>query len=458
MISFPGYDTVIKELYTHNQDHVFEYWDELSEKEKKLLLDDLSSVDVSQLESLFTAARSEAAAPLTYAPAAYTAVPRTPEENELYSQARRMGEEHIRNGKVAAFLVAGGQGTRLGFDGPKGAYPVGPVSGKSLFHIHGEKIRAYSKKYDTVIPWLIMTSVVNHEATVDYFTTRKYFGLRKEHVFIFPQNMIPSLDLSGKLILKNCYSLFKNPDGHGGSLTALRTSGMISEMERRGIATISYFQVDNPLVKIIDPVFIGFHVMEKADISSKGMMKTGPREKVGVFVERSDGKSGILEYSDMTEEMQDARDPKGDLVYCMGNPAIHLFSLDFIKDITSGGALSLPYHVAKKKIEALRSGGYTEIRGYKFEKFVFDAIPLAKKTILLETVREEEFAPVKNKSGEDSVETARELMNRLSFKWLAARNIPVPDITKVVEISPLRAVEPEDLAGEVPPREKVYLD
>lgn len=458
MISFPGYDDVIKEFHNHGQEHVFEYWDELDEKEKRHLVNDLSAVDISRLGELFNAARDEMPEKFTYYPAEYAGVPKTDEEKERFRAARDQGERHVKNGKVAAFLVAGGQGTRLGFDGPKGAYPVGPVSGKSLFQIHGEKIRAYSKKYNTVIPWLIMTSVANHDETVDFFTTHKFFGLRKENVFIFPQNMIPSLDLSGKLILKNRYSLFKNPDGHGGSLTALQTSGMIGELERRGIDIVSYFQVDNPLVKIIDPVFIGFHIMEGAEISSKGMMKNGPKEKVGVFVRRNDGKTGILEYFDMTNEMQDARGPDGNLLYCMGNPAIHLFSLDFIKEITSGGAVSLPYHVAKKKIEALRSGGYTEIRGYKFEKFVFDAIPLARKTILLETVREEEFAPVKNKSGEDSVETARDLMNRLSFSWLAEKKIPVPENTKVIEISPLRAVEPEDLSGEVPPREKVYLD
>lgn len=458
MISFPGYDDVIREIYYHNQDHVFEYWDELDDREKRSLLEDLSSVDISQLSVLFSTASDESQKKYSYTPAEYMPFPHTEEARARCHEARSRGEQHVRNGKVAAFLVAGGQGTRLGFDGPKGAYPVGPVSGKSLFQIHGEKIRAYSKKYNTVIPWLIMTSVANHDETVEFFTTHKFFGLRKEHVYIFPQNMIPSLDFAGKLILKNRCSLFKNPDGHGGSLTALRTSGMITELERRGIETVSYFQVDNPLVKIIDPVFIGFHVMEESEISSKGMMKTGPKEKVGVFVHRSDGKTGILEYSDMTEEMQNARGPEGNLLYCMGNPAIHLFSLKFIDTITSGGALALPYHVAKKKIEALRSGGYAEIRGYKFEKFVFDAIPIARKTILLETLREEEFAPVKNKSGEDSVETARDLMNRLSFRWLAMQGIPVSEKTKVIEISPLRAVEPEDLSGDVPAREKIYLD
>ena len=458
MIAFPGYESVIRRVYESKQEHVFEYWNDLNDSEKKNLLDDLSDVDFSLLLNLFFSA--EDAAEMHFDAAPYIALPKSSDEKKEYEKAREAGDLHVRQGKVAAFVVAGGQGSRLGYDGPKGMFPVGPVSGKTLFHIHAEKIAAYSQKYGVHIPFLIMTSRSNHPVTVDYFNKNDFFGLGRDNVFIFPQNMIPSLDAQGKLILESKKSIFKNPDGHGGSLTALHTSGVLERLKERGVETISYFQVDNPLVRIIDSAFIGFHVLRGADVSSKAVKKAYPEEKVGIFVRYGNNTIGVVEYSDMPEEKTHSLDEKGDLRFSSGSIAIHLFQREFVERVAAGTDIALPFHTARKKIKALVGGVRKEVEGFKFEKFVFDALPLTEKNIVFETLRQDEFAPVKNSSGVDSVESAQSMMSEQHRRWLRNRGIRVPGTTRVIEISPLVAVEQEDLDADikVPEEEQVYID
>lgn len=458
MITFPGYEAVIKRVYDNKQEQVFEYWSELNDAEKKQLLDDLSDIDYSLLLNLFFS--KETAAETHFDAAPYIALPKNAEEKNEFARAHEAGIRHAREGKVAAFVVAGGQGSRLGYEGPKGMFPVGPVSGKTLFRIHAEKILKYSRKYGAAMPFLIMTSRANHDQTDEYFRKNDFFGLGRENVFIFPQNMIPSLDARGKLILETKHNVFKNPDGHGGSLTALYTSGVLAKMKERGIETISYFQVDNPLVRIVDPAFIGFHVLRGADISSKAVKKAYPGEKVGVFVRYGNNTLGVVEYSDMPEEKTHSLDEKGALRFSSGSIAIHLFQRAFVERITAGTDIALPFHTARKKIKALAGGVRKEVDGFKFEKFVFDALPLTEKNIVFETLREDEFAPVKNAEGVDSVESAQKMMSEQHRCWLAGRGIAVPERTEVVEISPLVAVEPEDLDPnmKIADEEKVYME
>ncbi|MBP7735074.1 MAG: UDPGP type 1 family protein [Spirochaetes bacterium] len=457
MITFPGYEAVIKRVYDSGQDHVFEYWSGLNDHEKKELLDDLADVDFGLLGKLYSS--KEALADTNFEPAPYIPVPKNDREMKEYRVAHDAGVDHVRSGKTAAFVVAGGQGSRLGYDGPKGKFPVGPVSGKTLFQIHAEKIVKYSRKYGVAIPFLIMTSRANHDETNAFFRENGYFGLGPENVFIFPQNMIPSLDTKGRLIMETKKNVFKNPDGHGGSLTALYTSGVIGEMKKRGVETISYFQVDNPLVRIIDPVFIGFQVLRGADVSSKAVKKAYPEEKVGVFVRFSNSTIGIVEYSDLPEEKTRSTDERGELRYSSGSIAIHLFRREFIERLTAGTEISLPFHTARKKIRAFQGGAAREIEGFKFEKFVFDALPLTEKNIVFETLREEEFAPVKNPSGVDSVESAQKMMDDQFRSWLVSRGVRVPASVRAIEISPLAAVEADDIdpAMAVPDKEAVYL-
>ena len=457
MINYNGHDDVIERVYYYKQEHVFQYWDKLLDFEKLELLNDLSSIDFSLLGKLYP--RTENQSAIDFSPAPYIALPKSDEDSKKFITAENMGSEYIREKKVAAFLVAGGQGSRLGFDGPKGKFPIGPVSGKSLFHFHAEKIRASEIKYKTSIPFLVMTSRDNHTETENFFKNNDYFSLAPDNVHLFPQNMIPSLDLQGKLILSEPNRIFMNPDGHGGSLTALRTSGALKKMEELGIETLSYFQVDNPLVKIIDPVFIGFHIMNQADISSKTLKKSYPEEKTGIFVHFSDEKLGIIEYSDMPDEKIYAKNNQSELLYSAANPAIHLFSIPFISKITGTDDITLPYHTARKKIKAVINSSHQDIEGYKFEKFVFDALPLARKNVILEVLREDEFAPVKNASGQDSAESAQKIMNDINRKWLESRKIVIPPEVRDLEISPLFALSPDDIPVDIviPEKEKVLL-
>ena len=458
MITYTGYDSVIKTVYEKENEHVFAYWDTLSDAEKKLLLNDLSSVDFELIEKLYALSK-ETVEIAGFVPAPFISIPKTSEELAAKEKTSAIGIDCIKKGKVAAFVVAGGQGSRLGFDGPKGLFQVGPVSGKSLFQIHGEKILKYSLKYGTVIPWLVMTSQLNHDETVAYFEKMNYFGLDKANIYIFPQSMIPSLDTNGKLILENSYTLFKNPDGHGGSLTALAASGVLAKMKERGISIISYFQVDNPLIKIIDPFFIGNHVLNNADVSSKSIRKAYADEKVGVFVKYQNDTIGVVEYSDMSKEDINLQDASGELLYGSGSIAVHAFSVDFVDSITSGRGVSLPFHTARKKLKVKTGNTEKEIDGLKFEKFVFDALLLTNKNIIMDTVREEEFAPVKNATGLDSLETSQTLMSNLYKVWLTERGVNIPHSVKVVEISPLTAVSFDDLPADlkVPDTEKVLL-
>lgn len=457
MISHKGYEETIEKVYFYKQEHVFEYWSELSDSEKEILLRELSEVDFDLLKKLYNSTEETAAS--LFEPAPFIHRPRSDSEKDLFAQAEKTGIEHIKSGKMAAFIVAGGQGSRLGFEGPKGKFPAGPVSGKSLFHFHGEKIFAASKKFNTTIPYIIMTSTDNHEDTIAFFEEENYFGLNKNDVYFFKQNMIPSLDDKGNLVLSDKNRLFRNPDGHGGSITALQTSGVLDILKDRGIETLSYFQVDNPLVKIIDPVFIGFHIINSAEISNKALIKAYPEEKMGAFVKFSGNKTGIVEYSDMPEDKLRMKNSQGELAYAAGSPAIHLFSLLFIEKLTGAGGISLPYHTAQKEIKILKDKSYTPVKGYKFEKFVFDALPLAQKDLIMETDRNEEFAPIKNAKGIDSPESAAELMSNLYRSWLEAAGIKIPKKVKIIEISPLLSFDGSDLRPDiiVPDQEKVFL-
>lgn len=456
MITLKGYEDIIAKVYSYKQEHVFEYWSELSDSEKTVLLKELSEVDFELLKKLYSL--NEEVVPSVFEPAPFIQKPSNEKEKQTFADAEKEGIKHIKAGKVAAFIVAGGQGSRLGFDGPKGKFPAGPVSGKSLFHFHGEKIYAASKKYSATIPYLIMTSTDNHEETIAFFEEENFFGLSRNDVYFFKQNMIPSLDDKGNLVLSDKNRLFRNPDGHGGSITALESSGVLDILKKRGIETLSYFQVDNPLVKIIDPVFIGFHIIHSAGISSKALIKAYAEEKTGVFVKFPNNKTGIIEYSDMPEEKLHQKDSQGNLAYAAGSPAIHLFSIPFIEKITTAEK-TLPYHTARKDIRVLKKGEYKTVNGYKFEKFVFDALPLAQKDIILETERHEEFAPIKNSKGIDSPDSAAELMHNLYSSWLVSKGIKIPDKVKIIEISPLLSVDGSDLNSDIiiPEKEKVFL-
>jgi UDP-N-acetylglucosamine/UDP-N-acetylgalactosamine diphosphorylase len=433
-----NYDSARELLRSHSQEHILDDFHTLDEPARARLLAEIGSLDFEELRRM----RLSAAAPAReYAPAQVF----SPESADpaLLVRAREKGEALLRGGKVAAFIVAGGQGSRLGFEGPKGAFSVSPVRDKSIFRLHAEKVVAASRKYAARIPLLVMTSQANNQDTEAHFRASGNFGLPEDDLLLFPQRMIPSLDTEGKLILAAPGTLFRNPDGHGGSLAAIAASGVLDALERRGIEYLSYIQVDNPLVRIIDPLFLGMHVIAGSTMSSKAIVKAYPEEKLGLFVRYADGGHGIMEYSDMPDDALHASE-NGVLSYRWGNTGVHIFSVAFIRELT-GSVSGLPYHEARKKIRAWRGGAYHEIEGCKYEKFVFDAIPLARNPLIFECRRDEEFAPVKNAEGVDSPESCRRLMSGLHRQWLERRGYAVPESVRAVEISPLAALEADDL-------------
>ncbi len=371
----------------------------------------------------------------------------SPEQKQLYKQAELRGKELVKAGKVAAFLVAGGQGTRLGYDGPKGEYRITPIKHKPLFQVFAEQLLAYSRDGKTSIPWYIMTSDINMVETKTFFEQNNYFGYNPEDIYFFEQGMMPAFGMDGELLLANKDSLALSPDGHGGSLRALHKSGALADMRRRGVEYLSYFQVDNPLVHCIDYTFLGLHDMAKSEMSSKTIAKAGPLEKVGNFVQ-AEGKVQVIEYSDMPEELAKSTNPDGSLKFNAGSIAIHILSVSFVERLNESGNLKLPWHRAEKKVAYMNAAGEIvkpeKPNAVKLEQFIFDAIPFAKNSIVYETERLEEFSPVKNADGADSPSTSRLHQLQRAARWLREAGISVPMTNGVpdatIEIDPLFAI------------------
>jgi UDP-N-acetylglucosamine/UDP-N-acetylgalactosamine diphosphorylase len=301
-----------------------------------------------------------------------------------------------------------------------------------------------------------MTSPANDIATREFFQQRAYFGMKPEDVTFFQQGVMPAFDRNGKILLDDKHRLALAPDGHGGSLLALARTGMLADMAQRGIDYISYFQVDNPLVMCIDPVFVGLHAASGADMSSKALPKADDLERVGNFA-MAGTKQVVIEYSDLPSELAHARNADGTRTFDAGSIAIHLLSRAFVQRLTADAAsFALPWHTARKKVPYMdqatgRRVEPGEPNAVKLESFVFDALPLAENPVVMGTSREEEFSPVKNATGVDSVETARRDMSRRAARWLESAGFRVPrnstgEPDGVFEISPLLAAEGEHLA------------
>jgi UDP-N-acetylglucosamine/UDP-N-acetylgalactosamine diphosphorylase len=428
-----------KKLAECGQQHVLEYWTKLSAAERKSLLSQIERFDARDLAHC---RRSLAEKALAIDSSKGKAPKVAKLKGKALKAAVEAGERELKAGKVAALLVAGGQGSRLGFDGPKGAYSIGPISGAPLFHFHARKILARSIRYGAKIPFYVMTSEANNEATVRVFEENDYFGLDPEDVFFFVQGMWPAMDAEGKVILDSPGHVFMSPDGHGGLLAALKRSGALADMKKRGIESVFFFQVDNPLVEIADPAFIGYHVMEKSEYSLKLCAKRDPFEKVGMPM-LIGSSYHMVEYTEMTEE-QCLRKRNGQLYFLYGSPAIHVFARSFLE---REAEKAMPLHLAHKKIPSVVGGKVVksaEPNGYKFEKFIFDILPNAKKAAFLAFDQQDEFSPVKNAEGADSPETCKADMQRKWARQLADAGITVP-AGMPLEIDPVYALDADDL-------------
>jgi UDP-N-acetylglucosamine/UDP-N-acetylgalactosamine diphosphorylase len=466
-----NYEKIKKLLKNHHQGHLLAFWDQLNRVQRQHLLAQIRQLDLEKIDfwvTNYVKNLASATIDTDITPAfSYSPVPAGPQQKRKYSTAIKLGEELISAGKVAAFVVAGGQGTRLKFDGPKGDFPISPVRNKTFFQIFAETIAAASKKYQTVCPWYIMTSPLNYGQTIKIFRKNNYYGLGKKNVFIFQQGTLPNFSATGKILLADKANIACSPDGHGGSIKALYHSGALKDMKRRGIEYMSYWQVDNPLINIFDPLFIGLHVLEKAEMSSKALIKAGPKEKVGNFC-LIGGRVTVIEYSDMPDELAEKRNPDGSLLFELGSIAIHIINRTFVENLNKND-FSLPLHRAVKKIPHIsRKGKAVKSKGIKLESFVFDALLLASKSVILQTIRSEEFAPTKNATGVDSVKTTRQMMVARAANWLESAGVIIPrkpngSVDCLLEIAPSFALEKEDIKeklSQIPkikPKAKVYI-
>ncbi|HEV8062392.1 MAG TPA: UDPGP type 1 family protein [Gemmataceae bacterium] len=446
--------SIREKLQKYDQAHLLAHWHGLDEEERQLLLAEIAALDLDVVRTLFQERDKVYEVP---SEDRITPAPVLPESAGT-SATRSRGENMLASGKVAVLVVAGGQGSRLGFEHPKGMFPIGPVTQRSLFQIHVEKVRALQNRYGGSIPFLVMTSPATDEETKQFFREHGYFGLPESDVHFFRQGTMPAVDLAtGQLLMDAPHQLFASPDGHGGMLAALAGSGLLRRLLDRGIEALYYFQVDNPLVKIADPAFLGMHAENAAEISLKIVPKEDPLDKLGNLV-LIDGRCSIIEYSDLPEALGAKRTPEGKLWIWAGSPAIHIFDMAFLERMTGQG-VRIPFHIARKKVPYLDKEGRLVQpeceNALKFERFIFDLLPLADRCLLVETSRRKEFMPLKNGSGSDSPETVRQALTNLYASWLEKAGMRVPrtekgDVDIPVEISPLFALDADELKRRLP--------
>ena len=442
-------DALRARFRAHGQEHVFRFWDRLDERRRRQLLSQAAELDLEALARVHRATR-ELAAPgaRRLEPFPVTRRPEHGGDAAAWREANARGQALLARGELAVLVVAGGQGTRLGFDGPKGAFRLGPVSERTLFEQQAQKIHRLRQRLGKRVPWYLMTSGATDDATRDLFAEKAFFGLPPEDVFFFRQPMVPALDFEGHLMLEDPSRIFECPNGHGGVLTALAESGALDHMERRGARSIFYYQVDNPLVPIGDPAYLGFHAAAGAEMSAKVIRKRSPDEKMGVIA-GIDGRVGIVEYTELDDEHRHQRDAAGELVYWAGSIAVHLLQVDFVRRVAAEAERLLPYHASAKKIPTVdpegRNVAPTAPNGYKLERFVFDALPAARAVCVVEAQRAAEYSPIKNAEGEDSPASARRDLSALYRRWIVEAGLEPPPAGRWIEIDHSRFDGSDDL-------------
>ena len=460
-------------LNSCGQQHLLEILPDLSDAQAAALLQAVRSADLPALLQAWQLAAADAEdsgdkvrAERAAAPNNVVRQPGNDAEAAAWQEAEQVGANAISNGLAAVITVAGGQGTRLGFDLPKGMFPIGPASSRTLFQIFAEQILARRRRHNAQIPWLIMTSAATHQPTVEFFAAEKHFGLDPQSIHFFQQGSLPALDAaSGQILFTSRGTPALSPDGHGGLLRALRQSGLLQQLADAGIRHLYYHQVDNPTVVVADPALIGFHQQQRSQLTTMVVSKTSPEERMGVLADL-DGRTEIIEYSELTAEQAARTDAAGDWIFWAGNIAVHVFCLEFLQQLTAGDR-DLPLHAARKKVPCVDRHGNPlpcEIDGQpnavKLERFIFDALPAAERTLIVEGDRERQFNPVKNATGSDSAETSRQALSRIAREWLMLAGCSV-DESDLVEISPLQALDAGELsarvaAGEVHPEDLIF--
>lgn len=427
------------------QGHVFRFWDGLDDAGRTRLLRDLASVPDDCLVPRPAGDAPSPPPPAEPAPAV--------EDGAEAAADREAGEQALARGHVAAVLLAGGEGTRLRHDGPKGTYPIGPASGKPLYRWFAEQLRARSRRAGRAVPLVVLTSPATHDATVAAFAVHERYGLAPEQVAFCRQQTRPVRGADGALLLRAPDALVRAPDGHGGLLSALARAGQLDALATRGVRHCFVWQVDNPLVKVCDPATIGRHVRHESDATSRSIEKLRPEEPHGVFCLRG-GKLHVWEYTELPAADAARRDPDGRLAFRQANIAVHVLALEFLRT-AARVAGALPWHVAVKPVAVVGDDGTPEavtVPGHKEERFLFDLLPRARRPLLLAGDRAEWFAPAKSAEGEFSGPAARAALAAQHARWCVAARIfdtvsPDGFPAGPVEISPLLALDPDELRG-----------
>ena len=402
-------------LKKYGQEHLLNGYDKLDEKDQKTLLNQIKNIDFALIKSLYeNTAKEEKKSEEKVEPIEYLDKYKLKDKFKYYKE---IGEKAIKQGKLAAVTMAGGQGTRLGHNGPKGTFDIGLDSHKSLFELLSENIKNEAKKYGIVVPWFIMTSDENNDATVQFFKEHKFFGYElNRNIFFFKQGKLPMVDTEGKILIGEDGLIKQAADGHGGVYEALLKNGMIDKMKQMGIQWVYIGGVDNCLGKIVDPVFMGIAEDKHVTAAGKSVVKANPQENVGVFCKRN-GRPSVIEYTEISPEMAEATSQDGELLYGESHILCNMFTLNSVEKMAKD---PLPYHSAFKKATYIDKDGNkvvpTSPNAYKFEAFLFDGFSELDDMAVVRVKREEEFAPVKNAEGADSPETARELYNNLYNK------------------------------------------
>ncbi|XP_048002556.1 UDP-N-acetylhexosamine pyrophosphorylase-like protein 1 [Leguminivora glycinivorella] len=455
-----SYEDLFSQLKCHGQEHLIKYWPELSENEREQLAGELRKIDFVETNEIFHRAMESSKViaeklddDLKPIPQShYEAVPSL--SREKIEEYENLGFREISEGKVGVLLLAGGQATRLGFGHPKGMYNVGLPSQKTLFQIQAERIVRLQKMAEErtgkegKITWYIMTSEHTMAPTAEFFKDHSFFGLEEENIVFFEQGRLPCFDFNGKILLDEKYQLASAPDGNGGLYRALKTQGMLDDISKRGVEHLHAHSVDNILIKVADPVFIGYCLSRNADCAAKVVQKSSPSEAVGVVC-RVNGHYKVVEYSELSDEAAERRNPDGRLTFSAGNICNHYFSSEFLKKISNFES-KLKLHVAKKKIPYVDENGIrqkpTEPNGIKMEKFIFDVFEFAEKFICLEVARDVEFSALKNAdaAGKDCPSTARQDLLRLHRKYIREAGGIIEDNVDV-EISPLLSYGGENI-------------
>lgn len=400
-----NYNEAMEKLKRYGQEHVLKYYAELPDEQRNTLIEQIDRTDFTVIgQAAETGKRG------TIAPIKAMTIPEIDMGRERFE---RIGMEAVKAGKLGAVLLAGGMGTRLGSDAPKGMYDIGISKPVYIFQRLIENLMKVVEKAGNYIQLFVMTSEKNHDATVGFFKEHDYFGYDKDYIAFFKQDMAPAADFDGKVYMEAKDSIATSPNGNGGWFLSMKKSGLLELVEKRGIEWLNVFAVDNVLQSIADPVFAGAVLEGGYSVGSKVIRKVNPQEKVGVMC-TEDGRPSIVEYIELTEDMLTQRDENGEYAYNFGVILNYLFKVDKLVNLLER---KLPYHKSAKKIPYINEAGELvkpeEPNGYKYEQFILDMIQMLDSCLPFEVVRGKEFAPIKNKTGVDSVESARELLRKM---------------------------------------------